>query len=62
MNKMHDDNVRRCSECGRVMYEGYCVDDGMEYYCSDECLEKHFTAEEWEQAYDEGWGYWTEWY
>lgn len=54
--------VRRCSECGDIMFDGYVVDDGMEYYCSDECLHKHFTDKEWQQAYDEDWGYWTHWY
>lgn len=53
---------RVCSECGEPMIQGYCVDDGEAYYCSDECLHKHFTDEEWEEAYEEGWGYWTTWY
>ena len=36
----------------------------MEYYCSDECLEKNMTREEFEELYDGGEGdsYWTEWY
>lgn len=37
--------MRKCTECGAIMYEGYLA--GGDYYCSEECLHKHFTAEEW---------------
>ena len=36
-----DRTCRRCSVCGKLMREGYCVDMGAAYYCSDECL--HLT-------------------
>ena len=57
------DYPRTCSHCGDGMYEGYCIDNGEEYYCSDECLHKHYTEEEYLEMYDEGNGdsYWTEW-
>ena len=48
--------ARKCSECGSGMNEGYLVGGGDAYYCSDECLHKHFTPEEWSQecmVYDE---------
>lgn len=34
-----------------------------EYYCSEECLHKHLTEEEFDNLYDEGRGnsYWTSW-
>ena len=56
--------VRHCDECVIEMWDGYCVDNGMEYYCSEECLHKHYTEEEWDEMYDEGNGdsYYTEWY
>lgn len=54
--------VRKCSICGKPMIDGYCVNDGIDYYCSDDCLHMVFTDEEWEQAYNEDWGYYTEWY
>lgn len=56
-------NKRKCNECGKYIYEGYCIDNGIEYYCSDECLHKHYTEEEYEEMYDDGNGdsYWTEW-
>lgn len=52
---------RICSICGKEMAEGYVYDDD-KYYCSRGCLHHDFTYEEWEQAYDDGEGYWTEWY
>lgn len=55
--------ARECDECGAGFNEGYCFDGGMAYYCSDACLHKHFTPEEWEEAYADGEGdsYWTTW-
>lgn len=43
------------------MYSGYVVEDGEEYYCTEECLNKKYTKAEWEQMYEDGIGYWTEW-
>jgi hypothetical protein len=59
----HKKYARTCSECGKGMNEGYCFDGGRAYYCSDECLHKHFTPEEWEDWCDdcEGDSYYTEW-
>ena len=57
------EHIRVCSECGKPMYEGYCIENGAEYYCSDECLHKNMTEEEYERLYDDGRGdsYWTSW-
>lgn len=53
---------RRCSECGKLMREGYCVDMGKAYYCSQECLHIHFTDEEWEnECRHNDQSYYTEW-
>lgn len=54
---------RHCYECDKEMYSGYVIENGMEYYCSEECLHKHYTEEEFLQMYDDGNGdsYWTEW-
>lgn len=56
-------NYRTCNECGKEMTEGYCIENGTEYYCSDECLHKNITEEEYLKLYDNGNGdsYWTEW-
>ena len=57
------DCFRICEECGKTMIEGYLV-NGCDTYCSDECLHKHLTDEEFEELYDNGNGdtYWTNWY
>ena len=45
------------------MYEGFCIESGLEYYCSEECLHKNLPEEEYTELYDEGRGdsYWTSW-
>jgi len=55
--------ARKCNACGKGMNEGYCVENGMEYYCSDECLHTEITPEEWLELYNDGEGdsYWTDW-
>lgn len=57
------EHIRVCSECWKPMYEGYCIEDGAEYYCSDECLHKNLSDKQYEKLYDEGRGnsYWTSW-
>ena len=59
----HLDCFRICDECGKPMIEGYVV-DGCNTYCSEECLHKHLTNEEFEKRYNNGDGntYWTTWY
>ena len=58
------DLFRICSSCGKPMIEGYCIEDGEAYYCSDECLYKHLSEEEFLSLYNNGKGnsYWTNWY
>ena len=57
------EHIRVCSECGKPMTEGFCIEDGADYYCSEECLHKNFTEEEYNNLYDEGRGnsYYTSW-
>lgn len=53
----------KCTCCGNGMNVGYCVRGGEQYFCSDECLHKNYTKEEWNEMYfDGGDSYWTEWY
>ena len=60
-----NNGVHFCCECGKAMTEGYY--DGEHCYCSDECLHKHISAEEWERYTDEDSEeydpdcYWTDW-
>lgn len=58
-----ENSFRICSECNSEMKSGYVIENGMEYYCSDNCLEKNMTKENFEELYDNGNGnsYWTEW-
>ena len=56
---------RICTTCGEIMVEGYCIEGGDAYYCSDECMTKDgMTIEEFEELYNNGEGdsYWTEWF
>ena len=46
-NNENNKTVRRCTICGHLFREGYCHNDGENYYCSDECLRKDFTKQEW---------------
>lgn len=57
------DTYRVCTHCGKVMREGYCIENGAAYYCSDECLMAEMTMEEYEEQYDDGNGdsYYTDW-
>lgn len=54
--------VRHCNECGKEMWEGYCIDNGLEYYCCADCLDKNYTEEEWEDLYATGDSYYTDWF
>ena len=53
--------MRKCEICGTEMAAGYCFDGGQAYYCSDQCLHHDFTEEEWNEEYEAGDSYWTEW-
>jgi hypothetical protein len=55
--------ARQCTECGKGMNEGYVIEGGDEYYCSDPCLHKHVTPEEFLELYGEGdtQTYYTDW-
>lgn len=50
---------RNCTNCNKEMTE-YVIADGMQYYCSDECLHEEFTEKEYKELYEQGQAYWTE--
>ena len=61
-----DKYARKCDKCGQGMNEGYCIYEGEEYYCSDECLHSVYSKSVWEGMFDaEDIGnspsYWTQW-
>ena len=57
-----DKACRRCSECGKLMREGYCADMGVAYYCSKDCLHSDFTDEKWaDECESNDQSYYTEW-
>lgn len=53
--------VRRCTHCGKQMWVGYCIGNGDEYYCSDECLYANYSKQEYNEMYKSDCAYWTEW-
>lgn len=57
------EHVRICSLCGKPMCWGYCIDDGLEYYCSDKCLHRKYSKEEFDEMYKHGKrnSYYTSW-
>jgi hypothetical protein len=56
-------HARQCTDCGAGMNEGYVIEQGESYYCSDICLHNNYTPAEFDALYDDGEGdsYWTEW-
>lgn len=57
-----DDNFRVCTCCRELMPDGYVIDDGLEYFCSDDCLHSTYTHEEYMEMYFNDDAYWTQWY
>ena len=53
--------MRRCTVCGEPMDSGYCIHDGEEYFCSDDCLHAYYTDEEYTEMYEDDEAYWTMW-
>ena len=53
--------IRNCNLCDiELQGEGYVIDDGTEYYCSERCLFERIGEEEYLQLYEEGLAYWTQ--
>ena len=42
------------------MNDGYVIDDGRYYYCSEECLTEVIGIKDYLEMYDVGEAYWTE--
>jgi len=59
-----EEDERFCSECGTAMDEGFCFESDTTLYCSEKCLTKVITWDEYLEIHDNGNGdaYWTDWY
>ena len=57
------EHERECDECGKQMTEGYVIENGLSYFCTETCLHIHISEEEFLKLYADGEGdsYWTEW-
>ena len=59
----HGKPCRRCSICGELFHEGYCLSHGAAYYCGEDCLRHDFTVEEWKKECEtDDQSYYSEWY
>jgi hypothetical protein len=61
-----DKYARKCDKCGQGINEGFCIYEGQEYYCSDECLHSVYSEQEWSEMYNaedigSSSSYWTQW-
>ena len=59
-----DEDEKTCSECAKLMQEGYYFESDGTMYCSKECLIKVIPWQKYVAIYDNGNGdaYWTDWY
>lgn len=53
------EDARLCKRCGKRMDSGFYV--AGDCYCSEHCLYSEYTEEEYEDLYDDGEAYWTNW-
>ena len=57
-----EEEYRICTACGEPMQEGYCINDGDEYFCTDDCLHSYYSEEEYAALCEDDCAYWTQWY
>lgn len=55
-------NGRSCNKCSKCLNSGYYIRNNKTYYCSDECLAKDYTDEEYDRMYDNDEAYWTDYF
>ena len=53
--------MRTCTRCGTPILEGFCINDGLEYYCSEDCLYSTYSRQEYKALNERDEAYWTTW-
>lgn len=64
MKKEQEKFARKCDHCDKLFNEGYCLNGGERYYCSDDCLfkaEGKNAHEDFAIGDDDSESYWTVW-
>ena len=41
--------IKTCDICGAKLTSAYVVDNGLEYYCSDDCLHGAYSEDEYDE-------------
>ena len=62
IEELTGNQVRKCDKCDEIMQEGYVIEGGFGYWCSDECLfDEEYTKKMHDNREDDDL-FWTEWY
>ena len=48
-----------CDECNGRIKDGYIIHDGLYHYCSEQCLYKNISKEDYKKLHDMGFAFWT---
>lgn len=60
---IQEKQVRQCSQCNRLMDEGFYFESDSTYYCDEKCLTEVIPYRDYLEIYNDGNGdaYWTRW-
>lgn len=63
LQAINDYFVRKCTSCGAEMAQGYVYEtlQEIEYFDTKACMYKRHSKEDYEESYEDGLAYWTEW-
>lgn len=62
---LEEEQFRICSNCKKVIIEGFIVEGLLKYYCTKKCMYKHsdfITKENYTQLYKDDVVYYTNWF
>ena len=57
---LHNNGMRVCDNCKRIMIEGYIIEGGIKHYCSYDCLNTNISPKEYKRLHSEGDTYYIE--